>query len=40
MTLSKATELPIGAVVTEPGSTRRNITAGWRALRPVIHDDR
>jgi len=40
MSLPKATELPIGAVIPEPGSTRRNLTAGWRTLRPVIHDDR
>ena len=25
-----------GAVIDEPGSTRRNETGSWRALRPVI----
>jgi pyruvate ferredoxin oxidoreductase delta subunit len=38
--LPRASELPIGAVIPEPGSTRRNKTAGWRTLKPVIHDDR
>lgn len=29
-------KITTGAVVTEPGSTIKNKTSGWRALRPVI----
>jgi pyruvate ferredoxin oxidoreductase delta subunit len=40
MSLPRASELPIGAVITEPGSSRRNKTGSWRAFRPVIDDSR
>jgi len=32
--------LPIGAVVTRPGSTTDNKTGGWRALRPVWNKEK
>ncbi|CCC82648.1 4Fe-4S binding protein [Thermoproteus tenax] len=40
MSLPKVHEIPIGGIITEPGSSRRNLTGGWRSLRPVIHDER
>ena len=30
----------IGAVVTEPGSSKKNKTGGWRALKPEINKDK
>lgn len=30
----------IGAVITEPGSSIRNKTAGWRSLRPEINREK
>lgn len=29
-------KVPIGAIITEPGSSKNNKTGGWRSLRPVI----
>lgn len=29
-----------GAVVTEPGSTEKNKTGGWREFKPVLHKDK
>jgi pyruvate ferredoxin oxidoreductase delta subunit len=29
-------ELPIGAVISDPGSTEKYYTGTWRAFRPVI----
>jgi pyruvate ferredoxin oxidoreductase delta subunit len=28
----------VGAVITEPGSTIKNKTAGWRAMKPVVDE--
>lgn len=33
-------EYTIGAVIKEPGSTRRNKTGRWRVFRPVLDEDR
>ncbi|MEM2021310.1 MAG: 4Fe-4S binding protein [Zestosphaera sp.] len=33
-------EVPIGAVILEPGSTRRYKTHEWRTLRPIINQDK
>lgn len=33
-------ELPIGAVILEPGSSRRYKTPEWRTSRPVINQDK
>jgi len=30
----------IGAVVTEPGSSKKNKTGGWRTLKPEINRDK
>ena len=30
----------IGAVVTEPGSSKKNKTGSWRTLRPEINKDK
>ncbi|MBW2981498.1 4Fe-4S binding protein [Candidatus Woesearchaeota archaeon] len=30
----------IGAVITEPGSSKKNKTGGWRTLKPVINKDK
>jgi len=32
----KKKKLTIGAVIEEPGSSEKNKTGAWRALRPVI----
>ncbi len=34
--LKKWYEIPIGCVNTEPGSSLRNITGGWRTFTPVV----
>jgi pyruvate ferredoxin oxidoreductase delta subunit len=31
----KKRELPIGAVITEPGNSLRNKTGNWRVMKPV-----
>jgi pyruvate ferredoxin oxidoreductase delta subunit len=36
----KAKKLEIGAVVTAPGSSVKNKTGGWRALRPVWNKEK
>ncbi len=33
-------ELPIGAVILQPGSTVRYKTHEWRTLRPIINQDK
>jgi len=33
-------KLNIGAVITEPGSSVKNKTAGWRSMRPVIEKEK
>ena len=33
-------ELPQGAVVTEPGSSRKYKTGDWRAFKPVVESDK
>ncbi len=33
-------ELPIGGVITEPGSSVRNKTGGWRTFRPIWHEEK
>ena len=33
-------ELPPGAVVTEPGSSRKYKTGDWRAFKPVVEGDK
>jgi pyruvate ferredoxin oxidoreductase delta subunit len=33
-------ELPLGAVVTEPGSSRKYKTGDWRAFKPVVEGDK
>jgi pyruvate ferredoxin oxidoreductase delta subunit len=33
-------ELPPGAVVTEPGSSRQYKTGDWRAFKPVVEGDK
>lgn len=35
-----AKKITLGAVIEEPGSTKRNYTGGWRALRPVKDDSK
>jgi len=30
----------IGAVITEPGSSKKNKTGGWRTLKPEINRDK
>ncbi len=32
----KAKKLPVGAVISEPGSTEKYHTGTWRAFRPVL----
>lgn len=33
---TKKIEFTLGAVIREPGSTIKNKTGGWRAMRPVL----
>jgi pyruvate ferredoxin oxidoreductase delta subunit len=33
-------ELPPGAVITEPGSSRQYKTGDWRAFKPVVEGDK
>ncbi len=33
-------ELPPGAVVTEPGSSKQYKTGDWRAFKPVVENDK
>lgn len=33
-------ELPLGAIVTEPGNSVNYKTGDWRALRPVINHEK
>ena len=30
-------DIPLGGVVTEPGSSRDYLTGGWATVRPVVH---
>ncbi len=32
----KEKKVSVGAVISEPGSTKANKTGGWRSFRPVI----
>lgn len=32
----KRASLPLGAVISEPGSTTKTKTGGWRSFRPVL----
>ena len=36
----QAQQPAIGAVITEPGSTIRNKTGGWRSFRPVLDQEK
>lgn len=33
-------KLTVGAVITEPGSTIKNKTGGWRSFKPLWHKDK
>lgn len=37
---SKIEHLSTGGVITEPGSTAKNKTGGWRALKPVWNKEK
>ncbi len=38
--MEKKPKINIGAVITEPGSSIKNKTGGWRTLKPVINKEK
>ncbi len=40
MTLKSASELTIGAVITDAGNSKEFLTGDWRSKRPVIDKDK
>ena len=40
MSLPGAKDVPIGAVITTPGSSLRYKTGGWRVFKPVINHEK